>query len=269
VLAGTLAALMLALGLGLGLAWRPSPGAHPPASPALETDDRIAHARLTACSDARAPAPVLRGRLELRLFRGAEVDAQRLREVESAARRYWEPHGLELHTLGASSQLPYASIFAGTFAELDAHSEDPHALTEHLYARLRGFLAAYALPDQGHINIVVVRDIVHPRAAAAAVLGDLVGLTLAPALLRAGDPDSAAILTAINLGEDFEPTIFLSERHLSQLDADALVAAVAHELGHALGLRHVARTTNLMAEQRQRCLPDLDPAQLEQLRAAL
>ena len=240
----------------------------PSGGPRQDPNDRIARAALPACPDA-PPAhraqPALE--LEVQLFLGAGVEPLRGLEVMSAARRYYAPYGVEI-TGGEARPLELESMFPATFAELEALAGDEAAVATALYAELRAFLRAEALPRRpGVVNVLVLRDVVHPSSAAASVLGDLVGLSLAPELLEAGDEQHAAVLEALDLGESFTPTVLLSERHLERQAAVAFVAAVAHELGHALGWVHVDPRWNLMSVGRHDCLPGLDDEQLARLGA--
>ncbi len=268
------ALLVGAAGLGVGLAlWlglveaQQTTAAPVAATASAVVEDRIADAPLPECPD--NPAPVgISGSIELRVFVGAKVDGVRVEEVLSAARRYYGRHGVELRLVDAPQRIANESMFVARFADVDAVAGEPEALAELLYRELRAFMLAHASPRRGGINFVLVQDVVHPSAAASAVLGDLVGLTLSPELLAAGDTETAAVLEALDIGAQFEPTVLLSERHLERLTGVAFVAAVAHELGHALGLPHDERRENLMARGEHVCLPGLDAGQAAQIARA-
>lgn len=262
---GALAAALVVSGL---LAWAlvGERGSESEDRAATAERDRIAVAELPACTDRSAPEP-LGAQMRLQLHLGAGVDPVRSHEILSAARRYWQPYAVEVELVGEAESLQRRSVFSASFSELEQLDEE--ALGDALYGPLRELLTNLAQPQRGVIHVVVLEDIVEGRAAAAAVLGDLVGLTLAPQLLRHVDPDDPRARIVAQLGlEGFDATVLLSERHLRRLEGVGFVGAVAHELGHALGLEHHEDKTNLMARGRHLCLPGLDAVQVEVLRAA-
>ena len=267
---GRVALAGAALVVGGLLAWglRAQPAGEPvrpdDAPSASAERDRIAVAELPRCPDRPEPAE-LGVKLRLKLHLGAGVDPVRAHEILSAARRYWQPYAVEVEQVGESERLELRSLFGASFSELEQLDEE--ALGDALYGPLRELISSQAQPPRALIHVVVLEDIVEGRAAAAAVLGDLVGLTLAPQLLSEVEPEDPRARIVAQLGlEAFDATVLLSERHLRRLEGVGFVGAVAHELGHALGLEHHDERHNLMARGRHLCLPGLDEAQVEALR---
>jgi hypothetical protein len=209
---------------------------------------------------------------------GPGIPDSRVRAVAAGIQAYWQPHGLRFEPTAESVSIPWKTLFAARNEAFEGLAQRPDAAAERLYARLRELMRRHASPrpksdddlrDRHVINVVIVGDVVHPSAAAAAVLGDLVGLTLAPTLLADGRDEIRPILQALNLPPEFTPTVLLSDRHLRRMSDVSLATAAAHEVGHALGLRHHEARGNLMAEGRHDCVPGLEPGQLERVNETL
>lgn len=191
--------------------------------------------------------------LRVRLLIGRSLDGGDLARHTRAAQRYFASYGVRLENpAGDAVRVDIPAAFAAR-----PQRQDMAAVA----APLRRIITDHARSAGNQIVVALLRDIVPPGSPLAARLPRLAGLTLSPALDRAVDPEGE-LRGALKLG-DHAPVVLLSTRALATLPPGERQTALAHELGHALGLAHHDDDGNLMARRRQSgCVPVLEPGQL-------
>lgn len=223
-----------------------------------------------------ASAVRVEGRVTLRVMRGPGVDEARALAVVEQMRAFWAPLGLELALAGPTVEVPERAMLGAdreTLAEAlraagidpDATGGDPdQALRVGLAVMLgplRGFVDRHARPARREVLVVLLPNIAAPGSAAAAWFTDLSGLSFSPTLQSRLAEGEAAMREMVPLGEGYTPVVFLSTTALEARPPGVLPLTPAHELGHALGLPHVADPANLMARDQHRCWPLLTAEQ--------
>ncbi len=133
-----------------------------------------------------------------------------------------------------------------------------------LYGDLRAWVRASSRPVRPGVDLVIVRELAPPGSVAGELLGTRGGLGMTPAVCQG---EAAIVCQELAAEGPFQPTVFLAVEGIERLGAAGRWTA-PHELGHALGLSHVASGGNLMAPSGTSCLPGLDPSQQATLRAA-
>lgn len=214
-------------------------------------------------------------RRELRIFVGPGV-----RDVARYTRglqRWFRRHGVTFYTRHAPLPLPIdwalnlddealQAHLKAKFPEVDFASPDPpdeatleaiqRAVVRFLLAPVVDFAEVYGREGQHVTNLVLL-----PRVRRDEVLDGtqeqlILGLALSPTLIRSfqaggGLDGEATLWEASPFEAEFTPMMFINAGLLARL-ADRLGdniidLTMAHELGHTLGLHHVARRGNLMS----------------------
>ncbi|MCB9662918.1 MAG: hypothetical protein H6732_02315 [Alphaproteobacteria bacterium] len=241
----------------------------PPAAPdplltpeAWQPADLVAGTR---CAGAPTPEPV-DVLVRVQLLVGPTVDEPGvLRELQTAI-RFWGERGVRLVPAGPARHVATHALLSGP---LDA-DRDEEARLDRALAPVRDFVDTHARPPRGRIVVAVLPTILTNGSWAADVFQDMVGLAFASPETSATPADEAARALArhLDLERPHDPVVLLSRDDLVRQPPWAPPLALAHELGHALGLEHEADRDNLMRARQGRCLPDLTDAQLAQVAAA-
>ena len=238
---------------------------------------------LLPCHD--TPAPRIGGLVEVRILLGEGVSERDMLDCTQGLQRYFEPLDLWFYTSrsaesvavdtlldAADGEIVYALGDAGLSTDGQWTPEEVgragEVLSALLFAPLRAFMRDHAADGHGHVNVVLVRSIVgHPIGASLFPDGKPNGLGLSPTMLsRSTDQDELAQLYGLlGLEEDFTPTVFIA-RDAILLDGVRCDFAMAHHMGHALGLPHALFPGNLMhSAEVERCVPVLDQEQSDAL----
>lgn len=234
---------------------------------------------LPPCDDA-GPATVA-GHLILDVVRHPSVDDVALQRVLGGASRWWGARGLWLRMAGPPATVEQGPVLVGirheirealAAAGLDGPSPTPEQaeqarslVLQTVVAPLKAVLAERATPYRMHTAVVVVLpEIGAPGSVAETLFERLRGLTFSPWLRGRVGPEEAALYELLDLPERFTPVVFVGSEPLAELSGEVDVT-LAHELGHAMGLPHVAGASDLMADTIHRCAPGLHPEQAEQL----
>jgi hypothetical protein len=125
----------------------------------------------------------------------------------------------------------------------------------------------YATPRRSEINVVLLPEMVSgdPPPELEGFAG-LLGLGVSSEMLAHVPADDPAHLLYewLALPEAFTPTVILGVRPVNAFLLDPDIA-IAHEIGHAYGLPHVAEPGNLLHPGEITCQQSLSPAQLEHI----
>lgn len=203
--------------------------------------------------------------VSVRLLVGPDVEMDRARRVLADAAAYYEPYGLDIEV---TRELTISHTPLG--ADLDAverrlrfatgHAAEA-TLVETLLEPIRRHLQRHAIPPRRGIDVVVVAAITTERSLIRTLIGDVAGLGLAP--------DQTDTLPEGALPAMFTPTVFVGLDLMDDLPRWQQSVVSAHEIAHALGLRHDSRPWNLMAPGTAACVPHLSPAQADAIRSAV
>ncbi len=112
-------------------------------------------------------------------------------------------------------------------------------------------------PVRPWIDVVFVSRLADPDSPAARRFDPLVGFAVA-------DPDDPWLGPVVR---GATPAVFVGLEAAADLPRERARYVLAHELGHALGLGHRSERGNLMGPGFPRCLPRLDSAQRDRIRA--
>lgn len=194
-----------------------------------------------------APAPAVRREVAVSVALGRGVPVEQAVWHTRWAAAVWRQWGVRLFARGRWRRVSGAPIFAGT----------PEGSLQDVVAPLAGYLDG----PPADVRVVVLPALAEPGSPAARWFDPLVGFTLVPEAVR-GHDELAQALRAIGVSEQVVPTVFVGLDTLSALPRERSRFGLAHELGHALGLPHVAAPDNLMGPGFPRCLPELDAAQI-------
>jgi hypothetical protein len=213
---------------------------------------------------AAGSSTVLDAFVTVRPFRAPTVPDSELRAAGRALARYYARHALRFEAALAPVASAPRYLVTGSRVELDdaltaagipsdrelTPEEETRAdriVASILYRPLIGFLQEQALPAAEAVNLALVERVVEPTLAAElSIPGEITGFGFSPAFLdrlrESGAEDDLAVL--LELPEAFTPSMFQAQSSLATDDYPD--NAVAHEMGHALGLPHTDEPDNLM-----------------------
>lgn len=130
-------------------------------------------------------------------------------------------------------------------------------------APLRALLAKIRPADTHELQLVFVDRIVSIDSPVAAGLIDPAGLTLSPFADANDNPEIEALL-GMPLADMPAPVVLVSLHEIGRIEPELALTTVAHEVGHAFGLKHAGGRDNLMSPMRLRdCMPGFRDSQLE------
>lgn len=256
---------------------------HEEGQPAPLTAPWIGHAPVLgdACGE-RAPAAV-QGRVRLKVLVDDEVSDAAVRRLLSGAQGWWAPHGLWLTMATPPVRMPLGPMLHGvrrdllarleaeglpaSGADADAQRRIDTVVDDVVMGPWQALLAEHAVPSEAHdVVVVILPHIARPGSLGEALFAELRGLTVSPWLRPALPEAEQALYARLGLPEAFTPVVLIGTEPIGHLGPDAVDVTLAHELGHALGLPHVASDTDLMFAEIHRCVPALDATQAAALR---
>jgi hypothetical protein len=243
-------------------------------------------ARAVADCTLGTTVPIIDKIVDTTLFRGSGVGDGTLAVHTRALQRYFEPNKLRFQTAGVARSVDIDHVMTGSIEAFntaltaaglppltqvtpDQQQRAEEVVAETMLRPLREFLAAHGTVVQdGHVNMVVVRQIVSPELAGLLQLpGEIAGLGLSPLVLQrvsTSDPQGD-LYRLLDLPAAFTPTLFIGHEPIDRLVGDAY-NIVAHEMGHTLGLPHDETPGNLMVQAgRQDCRAYLTQAQADMM----
>lgn len=224
-------------------------------------------------------------RTEIRIFVGNGVADAEVQHYAGGLRRYFDFYGVSMFTRYAPIPVPIDhAIVLNEKAIADAMRDagtDPSCLTvsptlacERAYGagmffNVKQFLHAYAEPDRGVFNLVLLKRVASlgPGSDPETELLNwgIAGLGLSEELLNsAAGSDLGTSLADVLDETNFAPTVFLAV-NLTDFLLPAPDIVVAHEFGHAYGLEHLEPAdygANLMNPTANECDLALNASQL-------
>lgn len=194
------------------------------------------------------PGPPLSPRVTLtvRGWAGEGVDAERVEAELAAARAWYAPWGVDVVEAAPVEEVRVGAPLAGRAGGAEAE----------VFAPLLDFVAAYTRPGDGVVHVLAVPEILAPDSPLRGELTAVRGLSFAPG---ADAPVALPGDTRV---------VLLGLRAMDHVAPGQATHTLAHELGHARGLAHVATPTNLLYAGAFTCVPVLTPAQLDAFRAS-
>jgi len=228
----------------------------------------------------------------LRIFRGAGVSDADVGAFLSGLQRYYSQYGVRFSTafdvitvplhegLILDRELLTARVLSETGVDIDADDSASlppaeqdrvlQALGGAIVHNFREFLRVYATPRRAELNVVLLPEMVigTPPPELQTFAG-LLGLGVSPELLTEVPIDDPArvLYEWLDLPEGFTPTAIVGVRPVNEFLLEPDIA-IAHEVGHAYGLPHVAEPGNLLHPGEIDCRQSLSAAQLERIRGS-
>ena len=227
----------------------------------------------------------------LRIFRGPGVSDADVGAFLGGLQRYYSQYGVRFTTAFDVITVPLhealildrdvlaarvrnetgVDIDADDSASLPPAEQDRvvHALGGAIMHNVRELLRVYATPRRAELNVVLLPEMVTGTPAPELqTFAGLLGLGLSPEMFAEASTDDPArmLYEWLDLPDGFTPTAILGVRPVNEFLLEPDIA-IAHEVGHAYGLPHVAEAGNLLHPGEITCQQSLSTAQLEHILA--
>lgn len=230
-------------------------------------------------------------RTELRIFSGDSVSDADVHAFLGGLQRYYQQYGVTMFTRHDVIRLPLAQAMILDMAALRTRVQEEtgidldHSTSGLSQARIeqataslgrsvlydvRELLRVYGEPRRSVINVVLLDEMVSADVPSElASLQGLAGFGLSPELLAKAGPDDPerALYDWLDAPAQFTPTAIVGVAPVKKVLREPDIV-IAHEVGHAYGLVHVADPDDLMNTESAQCSLELDADQLATIRAS-